>query len=144
MSSPWQMVRRDLDRLNLPVPAAPFNLDAAPPGATPRTPGELVNQLPQEINATLQTALDLLQRLPGKLAEDLTLATGNLVRLPREAAEDLFQTPGQLAERLAPSNLNSLLGAVREAPNFTGVSDPRQARERVRTITSVVDLFTPT
>ena len=92
---------------------------------------------------TAQTGLELLTNLPNRLAEDLTIAANNLVRLPREVGQELFFTPGQLAQRLAPANINRALETVRDSADFQGL-DSRQSRERMRTITNVIDLFTPT
>lgn len=92
---------------------------------------------------TARTGLEIIANLPNRLVEDLTIAANNLVRLPREVSQELFVTPGQLAERLAPSNINRALETVRDSANFQGM-DARQRRERMRTITNVVDLFTPT
>jgi hypothetical protein len=92
---------------------------------------------------TAQTGLELLTNLPNRLAEDLTIAANNLVRLPREVGQELFLTPGQLAQRFAPSNINRALETVRDSADFGGLS-PEDRRRRVRTLTGVIGLFTPT
>lgn len=93
---------------------------------------------------TAQSGLDLLVKLPNQVVQDVTTTLNNLVRLPREVGQELFQTPGLLAQRLAPSNINNALATVRDSADFKGVTDPKQAREKMRTITDVIDLFTPT
>ena len=142
-------IQRDLARLgsgfpkglpSLPLPARSNGAASA----EPKSPPELIQRLPGEVSMTAQTGLNLLGSLPAQVAEDLTVAADNLLKLPREFAQELFLTPGQLARRLAPSNINQVLATVRESADFRNVTDPRQAREKMRTITDVIDLFTPT
>lgn len=52
--------------------------------------------------------------------------------------EELFTTPGRLADRLAPSNINQVLATVRESAEFRDVNEPRVLREKLRTITDVL------
>lgn len=140
-------LERDLERvgLGLPgLPALPFPGGNGGNGGDPRTPVDLVRRLPDEVSQTVQTGVDLLTRLPGQLAEDLTTAVSNLVKLPRELGQELFQTPGILAQRLAPSNINKALATVRDSADFKSATNPKELREKMRTITDVVDLFTPT
>jgi hypothetical protein len=149
MADLFDPIRRDLERAtgrplpDLKLPPAP------PPGAgnpngMPTTPAELLAQIPAELDATARTGLEILAQAPGQLARDATLALTNLMRVPRELGQELFQTPGQLAQRLAPSNINQALATIRESADFRGITDPRQLREKMRTITDVIDLFTPT
>lgn len=139
-------VQRDLQRLTgaaalplpLPMPQNRTSVDE------PRTPGELLSNVPSEVAQTAQAGADMLVNLPGRLIEDLTLALNNLIRVPREVGQELVQTPGKLAQRLAPSNINKALETIRESADFKNVKNPRELREKMRTITDVVDLFTPT
>ena len=146
------LVQRDADRISrafgqgdiirrigapLPVPITTTN------GREPRTPPELIANLPNQISQTVQTGLDLLGKAPQQVAEDLTMAANNLLMLPSSFAQELFITPGKLAERVAPSNLNKVLETVRDSAEFRNAS-PQDMRARMRTITDVIDLFTPT
>ena len=154
-------IRRDIQRVTgraphlklPPVPGVGENGPRLPPRPAlrergplgePASPPELLAQLPAELDQTARTGLELLARAPEQIARDATLALTNLLRVPRELGQELFQTPGQLAQRLSPSNLNQALATVRESADFRGVTDPRQLREKMRTITDVIDLFTPT
>lgn len=141
-------IQRDIERLGrvFPgrLPALPLVPGNGRVAEEPRTPPEFFGRLPSEVSMTAQSGLDLLVKLPGKLVEDATTALNNLVRLPREVSQELFLTPGLLAQRLAPSNINNALATVRDSADFKGVTDPKQAREKMRTITDVIDLFTPT
>lgn len=144
MASSNNPLQRDLERVGLRLPALPFPAGNGGNAGDPRTPPELIQRLPNEVSETVQTGLRLVSELPGQLAEDLTVAVSNLVRLPRELGQELFQTPGMLAQRLAPSNINQALATIRDSSDFKGATDPRQLREKMRTITDVIDLFTPT
>jgi hypothetical protein len=151
-------IRRDIERVtgrapHLKLPPVPGVGENGPRLPAPReraslgeptSPSELLAQIPAELEQTARTALELLTRAPEQVARDATLALTNLMRVPRELGQELFQTPGQLAQRLAPSNLNQALATIRESADFKDVTDPRQLREKMRTITDVVDLFTPT
>lgn len=156
------MVQRDADRLSrafgnggpprlpglnggnglrLPgLPALPVNTNN---GREPQTPPELIADLPNQVNQTVQTGLDLATKAPGQVAEDLTKAVNNLLQVPRNLLQELFITPGKLAGRLSPENINMALETVRDSADFGG-SDPQDRRARMRTITDVIDLFTPT
>ena len=148
-------INRDASRISRALGQAPLP-DASKYGSSingePRNPTEFIAQLPSEVSETARTGLDLLRRLPGQVTEDLTIALNNpsagagqaLVPLPREVGQELLHTPGFLAQRLAPSNINSALATVRDSANFRDVADPGLLREKMRTITDVIDLFTPT
>lgn len=148
-----EMVERDLDRLTgrtgmkLPRPELP-PLPALPEtggnAREPRTPPELLASLPNHLTETVQEGLQLVTELPGRLMEDATTALNNLLRLPREVSRELFMTPGLLAERLVPANINKALATIRESADFSKVTGPTQRREKMRTLTDVIDLFTPT
>ena len=103
----------------------------------------MIADLPNQINQTLGTGLDLLGRAPQQIAEDLTVTVNNLLMAPRSIAQEAFNTPAGLAQRLAPENLNKVLETVRDSAEFRGTS-PADMRARMRTITDVIDLFTPT
>lgn len=144
-----EAIQRDLARLGSSgfrgLPALPLpGRNGSSPSAEPTTPPELIQRLPSEVGMTAQTGLNLLASLPAQVAEDLTVTANNLLKLPREVAQELFQTPGQLARRLSPSNINLALATVRESADFRGVTDVRQGREKMRTLTDVINLFTPT
>ena len=138
----FDAVNRDVERIQralpgplLPLPA-PIGQQA--PTAEPRTPVELVQNIPAEVTETVRAGMDLLIRLPAQLTEDLTIALNNLAKAPREVSQELFVTPGRLADRLAPSNINRALETVRESAEFRDVTDPRVLREKMRTITDVL------
>jgi len=138
-------VQRDLQRMSgaAPLPL-PLPAQRTAPLDNPRTPGELLSNLPAEVSQTAQAGADILANLPGRLMEDVTAALSNLVRVPREVGQELVLTPGKLAQRLAPSNINRALETIRESADFKSAGSPKELRERMRTITDVVDLFTPT
>jgi hypothetical protein len=144
-----EAIGRDMERVSrvlgrgplLPVPIPRGN---GQPAGDPRTPPELFAGLPDQVSQTAQAGVELLGRLPSQVAEDLTVAANNLLRVPREITGELFKTPGLLAQRLAPSNINSALATVRDSADFKNVANPREMREKMRTITDVIDLFTPT
>lgn len=121
----------------LPIPITTSN------GREPRTPPELIADIPNQISQTVETGLNLLGNAPQKVAEDLTLAANNLLQVPRKLLQEAFITPGNLAGRLSPENFSKALETVRDSADF-GNGDPADRRARMRTITDVIDLFTPT
>ena len=112
-------------------------------GQEPRTPPELLASIPNRITETAQTGLNLLVNAPQQIAEDLTVAVNNLLMAPAGLATEAFNTPAGLAQRLSPDNLGKVLETVRDSAEFRGAS-PQDMRARMRTITDVIDLFTPT
>lgn len=155
------MVQRDVDRASRalalpqgngirrvgqkagPFPRYPMPIPATTANGRPQTPPELIADIPNQVSQTLETGLNLIGNAPQKIAEDLTLAVSNLLQLPRNVIQEAFITPGKLADRFAPGNINKALETVRESADFTQ-GTPADLRARMRTITDVIDLFTPT
>ncbi len=123
----------------IPIPG----IGAPVPSQEPRTPTELIANLPNQINQTVQTGLNLLANAPQLVVGDLTLAVNYLLQAPAGWAQEGFYTPRGLAERLAPENLGKVFETVRDSAEFRNAS-PQDMRARMRTITDVIDLFTPT
>lgn len=114
------------------------------PTETPKTPRELAALLPKHLDETARIGVAVLLGWPRKFVEDATVTLDNLLRLPRTLAEELLEVPGRLAEGLMPANVRQAISVVKESAEFQNITDPRELRNKMRTLTDVLDLFTPT
>lgn len=99
----------------------------------------LMQDIPEEIQGTIERDAKRLLKLPMKIDKDTAKLLIIFARQPGKVTETLYHLPGQL-----PENTEKLIETVREGFEYTDETSDKSRGERMRRITDVIDLFTLT
>lgn len=99
----------------------------------------LMKDIPEEMQETIERDAQRLLKLPMKLDKDTAKLLLILAEQPAKVTETLYHLPGQL-----PENVEKMVETVREGFQYTDETSEKSRGERMRRVTDVIDLFTPT
>lgn len=97
----------------------------------------LTKDIPEQMMNDIEDNLEKLMKLPVQIDEDLATLVLIASKQPEKVADTLYNMPGS-----APKDVDNLLDTIREGFEYEG--DEESRGERLRRITDVIDLFTPT
>lgn len=98
----------------------------------------LVEDVPDQMMDDIDEGVDKLLGLPFKIDEDVATLVVMASKQPEKVAETLYELPGT-----APENVDNLVDTLKEGFEYKGGSEETRG-ERMRRVTDVIDLFTPT
>lgn len=98
----------------------------------------LMVDLPEEMRNNFEDAAKRLLSLPLKIDRDLAMLLVFAAEKPKRLQEELYHLPGRV-----PDNIDAFLQTVLEGVEY-GDLDEGERGERLRRITDLIDLFTPT
>ena len=104
----------------------------------PRVLDYLFENMPEEVAQNVEFDTARLMSLPAKIDEDIATLMVFLTYEPREVLDDLYEMPGDL-----PGQLRGFVETLREGLEYSEMEE-KDRGERMRRITDVIDLFTPT
>ena len=111
-------------------------LPAPPIPPVPEGVRVLVEDIPEEIIQTIDRDLTRLVTLPLKIDQDVAVFLTVLSKQPAKVGDALYDAPSD-----APKNVDGLFETIKEGFEYDETVD---RGERLRRITDVIDLFTPT
>lgn len=104
----------------------------------PQTVEALMRDVPDEAKETIERDAKRLLQLPLKIDKDVAKLLVLASRKPGEVTDIVYNLPGDI-----PDNVDRFLETLREGIEY-GDMDEEMRGERLRRITDVIDLFTPT
>ncbi len=138
---------------NMPKPPAPpapplpdavkkeiaKNPDLPDVDVPPRVLDYLFEEAPDKVAHAVEEDTARLMALPAKIDRDLATLLVFIAHEPRKVVEDLYEAPGEV-----PGQTQGFVETVREGMQYGGDQSEKSRGERLRRITDLIDLFTPT